>query len=297
MDLGQAFTFVAAVALCAGGAWLCIGRWSRARHLLDTPTSRIRSAAQGYVELAGVLRVLAVPQPVAPLTGESCLWWRYRIEAYRSNGKRSSWHVVERGVSDAWLRLADATGECLIDPRGATVYPAFRKVWTGNLRHPRSIAPSAWLDLFSGAKRYRYTEERLHEGEPLYAIGDFQSSGEGRQGFDLNAARREVIGRWKGDFSGLLQRFDSNSDGLLDEQEWRRVRLAARLEAEDLHRQRSTAPALHRLSRPREAMPFVLSSHGEEVLARRFHWQAAGGAVLCLAGAVWLASQLGVTAW
>lgn len=297
MDLGQLFTFVMAAGLCIGGAWLCIGRWSRARHLLDTPTSRIRSAAQGYVELVGMLRELSVPQPVAPLTGESCLWWRYCIEEYRSNGKRSSWNVLERGTSEAWLRLADATGECLIDPRGAEVHPAFRRVWTGSLRHPRGIAPSGWLGLLTSGRRYRYTEERLHEGEPLYAIGDFRTSGGGRQGLDLQSAKREVIRQWKGDFAGLLQRFDSNGDGQLDEQEWNRVRLAARLEAEDRHWQSSAVPEQHQLGRPSEALPFVLSSHGEEVLTRRFYWQAAGGAVMCLIGAVWLAMLLGVTAW
>ncbi|WP_313026370.1 GIDE domain-containing protein [Pseudomonas lopnurensis] len=297
MDLGQLFVVGCASALCLGGGWLCVGRWARARHLLDTPTSRIRSAAQGYVELVGVLRELPAVQPLAPLTGERCLWWRYCIEEYRSNGKRSSWHVLERGTSDAWLCLADATGECLIDPRGADVHPAFRKVWTGSLRHPRGPAPQGWMRLFRGARSYRYTEERLHAGEPLYAIGDFRTRGGGRQGLDLQAAKREVLRQWKGDFAGLLQRFDSNADGRLDEQEWNRVRLAARLEAEDRHRQSSTAPSLHQLQRPREALPFVLSSHGEEVLARRLHWQAAGGAALCLAGALWLATQLGVSAW
>ncbi|MCQ4296907.1 E3 ubiquitin ligase family protein [Pseudomonas stutzeri] len=297
MDLGQIFTFALAAALCLGGAWVCISRWSRARHLLDTPTSRIRSAAQGYVELVGMLCELSVPQSVAPLTGEPCLWWRYCIEEYRSNGKRSSWSVLERGTSEAWLRLADATGECLIDPRGAEVHPAFRKVWTGSLRHPRGIAPSGWLSLLSSGKRYRYTEERLHEGEPLYAIGDFRTTGGGRQGLDLSSAKREVIRQWKGDYAGLLQRFDSNADGQLDEHEWNRVHLAARFEAEDRHRQKSAAPEQHQLARPSEALPFVLSSHGEEVITRRFYWQATGGAVMCLAGAVWLAMQFGITAW
>lgn len=297
MDLGQFFSLALAAALCIGGAWICIGRWSRARHLLDTPTSRIRSAAQGYVELVGILRELGVPQPTAPLTGEHCLWWRYCIEEYRSNGKRSSWNVLERGTSEAWLRLADTTGECLIDPRGADVHPAFRKVWTGSLRHPRGVAPSGWLGLLSSGKRYRYTEERLHDGEPLYAIGDFRTTGGGRHGLDLSSAKREVIRQWKGDYAGLLQRFDSNADGQLDEQEWNRVHLAARLEAEDRHRQSSAAPEQHQLARPNEALPFVLSSHGEEVITRRFYWQAAGGAAMCLVGAVWLAMQLGITAW
>ena len=192
--------------------------------------------------------------------------------------------------------LADATGECLIDPRGADVHPAFRRVWTGDLRHPRGIAPSGWLGLFSSGKRYRYTEERLHEGEPLYAIGDFRTRGGGRHGLDLPAAKREVIREWKGDFAGLLQRFDSNADGQLDEQEWSRCAW-----------RRGSRPKTGIASRARRrrcityaaggGIAFVLSSHGEDVLARRFHWQAAGGALMCLAGALWLALQLGVTAW
>src|SRR5690554_6778645 len=98
MDPRLMLLFGGGVVLMLGGGWLSISRWSRIRHLLDTPTSRIRSAAQGYVELVGVLRSGPVENLSAPLTGEPCLWWRYRIEEYRSNGKRSSWSLVERGV-------------------------------------------------------------------------------------------------------------------------------------------------------------------------------------------------------
>ncbi len=297
MHLASLFALVAACGLCLAGGWLCISRWSRIRHLQDTPTSRIRSAAQGYVELVGVLRELSAPQLVAPLTGQSCLWWRYRIEEYTSSGKRHSWRVIERGTSEAWLRLADATGECLIDPQGAEVLPAFRRVWTGDLRHPRGLPAHGWLGWLNGGKKYRYIEERLHEGEPLYAIGEFRTAGGGRQGLDLATARADVIRQWKGEFAGLLQRFDSNADGQLDEQEWRRVRLAAELEAEDRHRAASVTPAINHLAQPSESRPFLLSSHGEEVLARRFYWQAAAGALACLGGALWLAVQSGVTGW
>ena len=273
--------------LTVGGGWLCVSRWSRIRHLLDTPTSRIRSAAQGYVELVGILRPYGETVLSAPLTGTPCLWWRYRIEEYRSNGKRSSWSIVERGVSDGWICLADATGECVIDPRGAEVRPAFRRVWIGALRHPRGVAPTGLRRVLGLGRKYRYHEERLHAGEPLYAIGDFRTLGGGRHGLDLEHARKQVISEWKGEYAGLLQRFDSNRDGQLDDAEWRRVRLAAGLEAEQRHRLASVGPAQHRLARPNESLPFVLSSHGEEVLARRYRWQAAGGALLCVFGA-WL---------
>src|SRR5690606_26803908 len=55
---------------CLGGGWWCLRRWSQARHLLDTPTSKIRSAAQGYVELYGVLEALPGASVQGPLTGK-----------------------------------------------------------------------------------------------------------------------------------------------------------------------------------------------------------------------------------
>ena len=283
------------VGATAGGGWWCLRRLAQARHLLDTPTSKIRSAAQGYAEFYGVLQ----PQPdsviVAPLSGKACLWWRFKIEEYQADDKKRSWRVLEGGSCESWLLLGDGTGHCLINPRGAEVRPSTREVWQGHLRHPRGPANSGWLGLLSSGKRYRYTEERLHAGQPLYAIGDFRSSGGGRQGLELSTAQGAVIREWKGDFAGLLQRFDSDNNGQLDQQEWNRVRLAAQLEAEDRHRRQSQQPAQHQLGKPGEAMPFILSCAGEDELARQFYWQAVGGAVLCLAGALAAAWLLGVT--
>jgi hypothetical protein len=277
-----------------GGAWWSVKRWSQARHLLDTPTSKIRSAAQGYAEFYGVLREQAPTALVAPLTGKPCLWWRFKIEQYQSGGKKRSWRVIESGSSEVWLRLNDGTGDCLIDPRGAEVRPAIREVWQGSLRHPLGPAKSGLLSWLGSGKRYRYSEERLHVGQPLYAIGDFRSSGGGRQARAPDTAQSEVIREWKGDFNGLLQRFDTDRNGQLDEQEWSRVRLAAQLEAEDRHHQESSQPAQHHLGKPAESRPFILANAGEDELARYFHWQAAGGAALCLAGALATAWLLGV---
>jgi hypothetical protein len=290
----QAMGLAFSAGACLGGAWWFVKRFSQARHLRDTPTSKIRSAAQGYAEFYGVLVAGEQSALLGPLTHSPCLWWRYKIEEYKSNGKSRSWRVVESGSSEAWLQLQDSTGSCLIDPRGAEVRPATRQVWQGSQRHPLGPAKTGWAALFSAGRRYRYTEERLHVGQPLYAIGDFRSSGGGRQAFDLAAAKGEVIRQWKGDFAGLLQRFDSDGNGQLDEQEWNRVRLAARLEAEQRHRALSLLPVQHHLGKPAERQPFILSCAGEDELVRSLHWQAAGGALLCIVGALALAWLLGI---
>jgi hypothetical protein len=155
-------------------------------------------------------------------------------------------------------------------------------------------AKSGFLGWLSGGSRYRYTEERLHVGQPLYAIGDFRTSGGGRQSHVADAAQALVVREWKRDFCGLLQRFDSDANGQLDDKEWSRVRLAAKLEAEDRHRQASLLPAQNHLSKPGESQPFILSNVGEEELARRFYYEAAGYALACLVGAVLTAWELGV---
>lgn len=280
--------------VAAAGAWWCLRCISQARHLLDTPTSKIRSAAQGYVEFYGVITAQPDSVMVGPLTGKPCVWWRFRIEEHVQEDNKRSWRSLESGVSDALLALSDGTGECLINPKGAQVRTTTREVWSGNQRHPRLPRKSGMLGFLNIGKHYRYTEERLQVGQPLYAIGDFRSSGGGRQGLDLAAQQGAVIREWKSDFSGLLQRFDSDNNGQLDDQEWARVRLAAQLEAEDRHRLQSRKPVQHHLAKPREAQPFVLSTTGEDELARGFYWRAAGGAALCLVGALSLAWQLGL---
>lgn len=297
MDVaGLAISMTFSVGACAGGAWWCIKRLSEARFLLNTPTSKIRSAAQGYVELYGMVRALDTGEVEAPLSGTPCLWWRFKIEVYQSDGKKRSWREVERGASEAWLRLEDGTGECLINPRGAEVRVSTRQVWRGNRRHPRGVSGDVGLlgRLLSADREYRYTEERLHVGQPLYAIGDFRTRG-GTEVFDLTAAQGVVVREWKSDYAGLLQRFDSNGDGQLDQAEWERMRQSARAEAQRRQRERSGGSVHHQLRRPGESYPFILSTRGEDELARSFYWQAGLAALLCVVGAlssVWLVANV-----
>lgn len=281
---GLVVALAASVGACVGGGWWAVRRMVQARYLLDTPTSKIRSAAQGYVELYGVLQEHKASLQ-ARLTGKPCLWWRFKVEEYSSSDKRSAWRVVKSGSSEACFLLSDGTGECLVDPRGAEIRPATKEVWQSD-QAPLTMGGGGLFDWFSSGKQYRYTEERLHAGEPLYAIGDFHTRGGGQQGLDLSAAQGAVIREWKGDYGQLLERFDSDGNQQLDESEWNRVRLAAQLEAEDRHRVQSLQPAQHQMGKPSQAQPFILSSHGEDQLARQFHWQALAGAVVCLLGAL-----------
>lgn len=122
--------------------------------------------------------------------------------------------------------------------------------------------------------------------EPLYAIGDFFTLGGGQAEFDLQAAENQLISKWKTDFADLLQRFDGDQDGRLNEQEWQQVRSSARQLAEQSHRERSIQSPQYYLRKPQEKQPFVLSSYAEKDIAKRFKRQALVGTFFCMLSAL-----------
>jgi hypothetical protein len=66
----------------------------RRRVMEDMPTARIRSAAQGYVELIG--RALPPDAPLfSPITRTPCCWYRYKIEK-RDDDNKNSWSSRNR---------------------------------------------------------------------------------------------------------------------------------------------------------------------------------------------------------
>ncbi|RMG52098.1 MAG: hypothetical protein D6717_12290, partial [Gammaproteobacteria bacterium] len=130
--------------------------WRRLRLVEDVPTSKIRSAAQGVVELQGTARALPGPELVAPGTQIPCLWYRYRLEERVHHGQHDSWRTVESRTSGDLFLIEDETGRCIIDPDDAEVIP--------------SATDSGWR----GTDR-RWKEERIIEGDPLYVMGEFQT--------------------------------------------------------------------------------------------------------------------------
>lgn len=274
-----------ATAFCLLFGFAAFRQLRQARWVEDTPTSLIRSAAQGLVELHGHCAAAAQPPLRSPLQGTACLWYRFTIEAYRRSGKHSRWCVVERGESERPFLLRDETGECWIDPRGAVVHPRQRRRWEGRSRWPTEPGQgTGWIGLALG-ERYRYTEEWFADGEALYALGWFESRGGGRDAVDESGIARRLIVDWKRDFQSLLARFDRNGDGQLDLAEWSEVRAAAALAAASETAALKAAPLVHSLHRPpHRGLPFVLSDHHENQLSGRLRRRALGSLAGMLLG-------------
>ena len=89
---------------------------ARRRLLLTTPTSKIRSAALGLVEVNGMA---AGPHTiVAPVTGKPCFLYQTTVWQQRE-GKTVEWDKIAEETLHLPFFIDDATGQLLVEPLGA----------------------------------------------------------------------------------------------------------------------------------------------------------------------------------
>ncbi len=241
---------LALIALISLFAWMSTLR--RRRAITDTPTSRIASAAQGYVELIGEGRPLDHPPLLSHLTRLPCLWYRYQIEEKTDNNK---WETISRGESDVSFIIDDGSGRCVVDVEGAEILTRHKETWTeGN---------------------YRNTEWKLLIHDEIYALGEFRTLGGGSIELDARRDINELLAEWKKNRVELHKRFDLNGDGEIDMQEWGLARQAARREVEKQHRDARNESDVHTLQCPRNGRHFLLANLDPNKLARRYlGWSA-----------------------
>jgi len=274
----------------------------RTRIIEDTPTANIRSAHQGYVELAGTAIQMDGEPIIAPLTGLQCCWYSYKVERLGDKG----WFIADSGTSDSLFLLRDATGDCIIDPEGADITSDHKDVWQGDSplmpRHLNNKLPPSWNLLLKlgqnvnsteaiGPSR-RYTEKRIHNGDQLYAIGLFKTLDEMDHIQHRSEITRELLREWKQDRPSLLFEFDRNRDRRLDQQEWEQVRQKAEAQAQHEQRQLIDGSIINTLSdTDSRRHPFLLSTLPQFDLVRRFRRHILLSVIALLSGgaiAAWL---------
>ncbi len=251
----------------------------RARIIEDTPTARIRSAPQGYVELEGSAELMEGIPIVSPLSNTECCWWSYQIHKKNHKG---NWVLEEKETSDELFLLRDETGACIVDPEGAEVSPMAKEVWYGS-RTPGNGNSSGGSFLASR----RYTEEYIYSGNHLYAIGLFKSLDEMDHRRARSEIARELLKEWKQQ-PEKMKLFDRNGDGEIDPHEWEAVRRTAATQAEREYREEQENLIPHMLTKPDSRRhPYLISSRPQFKLVRRYRWTAAGSIVVFfIAGAV-----------
>lgn len=228
-------------------AW--IAAYRRFRQIHDLPTSKVASAAQGYVELFGHSELLPGEPVVSKLSGLPCCWYRYYVERRTSGDK---WERVDSGISDEYFLLVDDTGQCVVAPEGAEVLTERKETWTqGDYRN------TEWLLLPKGL---------------LYAIGEFSTTSGNVAELDERADVRDLLTEWKRDKDQLLARFDSDRDGAIDMKEWEVARHEAQREVRRRHQDVHIQDGVNILRQPRDGRLFLLANEMPDKLGSRFRF-------------------------
>ena len=259
------------------------------RVIKDTPTSWLRSAAQGYTELVGRGIHIDGPPLMSPLSGRECLWYRIKTEEIidsidrhrepdifillgllnRLFSKSTPLKSVNQKESDDLFYLDDDTGRCVIDPEGAHITPSLSRSWYGNSPVP-DRGPA--LGKSSIGYRYKYSEELLLPGDILYAIGDLKTQGGAGSITDMKEEARDLLTNWKQDQKKLLERFDRNDDGEISVSEWNRARKTAAEEISNNHAGNDVPLVVTMLNKTNDSRrPFIISSDPLHDLIDRYH--------------------------
>ncbi|MGE5758270.1 MAG: hypothetical protein ACM3W8_05340, partial [Sideroxydans sp.] len=259
----------------SGMAVISLFAWYSALHRLravsGTPTSRIGSAAQGYVELIGHGRVYETPI-LSRYSNLPCLWCRYKLERRRSDNK--GWHTEEQGENSAPFIIDDGTGICVVDPQGAEVLTRHKDSW------------------MKGG--YRYTEWRLLDIDTIYTLGEFKTVGGSNTTVTQEELVKQILSEWKIDNENLMKRFDLDENGVLDMREWMLARQAAKREAEKRLNQALAEPDINFMLQPHDGRLYLISNFDQDKLALRYKlWTWAHITILfgSLGGLSWLLQQ------
>ncbi|MCB1956942.1 MAG: hypothetical protein KDG55_14760 [Rhodocyclaceae bacterium] len=245
--------------------------WLRSAHhsrlILDTPTSRIGSAAQGYVELFGSGQPLAGEPLRSPMNGLPVLWYRLLIE---SRDNDNNWSRESEDVSEDSFLIDDGSGVCAIDPTGAEMLVSRKDVETRGDR--------------------RFTQWCLIGRDPIYALGEFTTLGSIDPDRSTSRQVSELLAEWKSDHAALLKRFDANGDGEIDLVEWERARAEARREVEQRQREIDAAPEAHLMRQPGDGRLYLISDMDPTQVGRRYQiwgWIFFVAVMAGTAGLVW----------
>lgn len=242
-DTAPAAAGITAIGLLAGA--VC---YRHARAIADMATSRIGSAAQGYVEVMGRSTTDPAELLLAPCSQIPCVWYRYRV--YSREDAHSPWQQIDSVTSHTTFGMSDATGTCRVDPEHAEVMGAEQRV--------------------SYRDGDKLVEELLRPGQPIYVLGEFATLRGSDHAVSLSAEVGELLARWKQDPAQLKRRFDLDGNGQIDLHEWELARRLATRTVERQHRDMRQHSELHLVRSPANGRLFLISALPPQQTRRRY---------------------------
>lgn len=239
---------MAAIGMLAGAS-----SYRRARTIADIATSRIGSAAQGYVEVMGQAKADPGELIFSPYSHIACIWYRYRV--YSRDEPRGEWRQIDSGSSNTTFEVSDGTGACRVDPENAEV-----------------MAPEQWVSYSDGDK---LVEEMLFAGSLIYVLGEFTTVRGGDAAMSVSADVSALLASWKQDAVQLKKRFDLDGNGEIDLQEWELARRLATRTVEQQHRDICSLAELNIVRAPANGRMFLISTLPPHKTRRRYLWWSA----------------------
>lgn len=247
----------------------------KARTIEDTPSSKIRSTAQGYAEVSGKQYPLPNLQIIAPLTVIPCTWYRYQI--YKKNQK-NAWFLISQGESSEHFMIKDPTGFCVVDPLGADIHPTSHDTWYGFSSNPQGKSKYKIMlilgFIFGG---YQYKEARMEIDSDIYALGNFTTIRAGEAALTQQSLEKQadlLVKKWGKDYDSLIAKFDLNKDGILSPEEKLIIQQAAESEIREKYSAQKQDAVINVLSKKglTGRQPYLISNITQKQLARKYRF-------------------------
>ena len=129
----------------------------RKRLILNTPTSKIRSAAIGLVEVSGL--AVGPYTMTAPITRHICYYYRTVVWKWERRGKSSQWVKAAEESMHVPFYLDDNTGRVLVDPQGAEldIHRDFQEEFSNSIFSTSLAIP---LNVIGFLNRYGVSSEK-----------------------------------------------------------------------------------------------------------------------------------------
>jgi hypothetical protein len=191
--------------------------WRKKKLIENIPTSKIRSIAMGLVEIFGEA-VKSETLLESPFSHSRCLYYMYKVEEYRKQGKHSRWVTLKIDTRGAPFYLKDSTAKVLVDPQGAIVDIPHDNVYRSDFgRDPpkpvldfmkqNKLSYESWF--FGMNKKMRYTEFFIAPHDKVYVMGTAMQKSPG------GTTNVENIVIRKGKNEKLFYISDENEQGIL----------------------------------------------------------------------------------
>jgi hypothetical protein len=149
---------------------------ARRRLVLDTPTSKIRSAPLGLVEVSGLA---GGPHTLlAPVSNVPCYLYHTTVWRKKEAGRNNDWErVIDENVSIPFF-LDDNTGQVLVDPTGAELdlHRDFREEYNSSFFSSFGDVPPSVRDFvarhgISTTSTLRVEERCIKPKNALFVVG------------------------------------------------------------------------------------------------------------------------------